>query len=450
MVQKKHKYFGTDGIRGRVNDRPMTAETVMRVGMAAGRYFTRGDHQHRVVIGKDTRRSGYMYEPALAAGFVAVGMDVIMVGPIPTPAISMLTKSMRADLGVMISASHNSFLDNGIKLFGPDGYKLCDAVELEIEKLVDSAFKDEFPGPEHTGRAQRLEDVDGRYIEFAKNTVPSGFSLEGLKIVVDCANGAAYKVAPTIFWEMGAEVIKMGIEPNGYNINKNCGSTCPDGLAKRVVAEGADIGFALDGDADRVIVSDEKGNIIDGDQLLGLAAVAWKEKGLLRGDAVVASIMSNLGLEHHLQKNGLGLVRTPVGDRYVVEAMRNQGLNLGGEQSGHIIFSDYTSTGDGIIAGLQILCRLVDKGLKASDLLKVFEPVPQFLKSVTFKSQKPLEDRLVKKAVADADQKLNGHGRLIVRKSGTEPVIRVMAEGEDPGLIKTLVEGICSAVEKAA
>ncbi len=447
---KKHKYFGTDGIRGRVNARPMTAETVMRVGMAAGRYFTRGDHQHRVVIGKDTRRSGYMYEPALAAGFVAVGMDVIMVGPVPTPAVAMLTKSMRADLGVMISASHNSYHDNGIKLFGPDGYKLCDAVELEIEKLVDSAFTDGFPGPGQTGRAQRLEDVTGRYIEFVKNTVPYGFSLEGLKIVIDCAHGAAYKVAPTVLWEMGAEVVTIGVEPDGFNINKNCGSTFPEALAKRVAEENADIGFALDGDADRVIVSDEQGNIIDGDQLLGLAALSWKRKGLLKGGAVVASIMSNLGLEHHLKANGLDLVRTPVGDRYVVEAMRNQGINLGGEQSGHIIFSDYTSTGDGLIASLQILCELAGKGKKASEVLRVFEPVPQFLKSVAFKSKLPLEDKAVKAAVAVADDKLNGTGRLIVRRSGTEPVIRVMAEGKDPGLIKTLVENICSAVERAA
>lgn len=428
----------------------MTVETVMRVGMAAGRYFTRGDHQHRVVIGKDTRRSGYMYEPALAAGFVAVGMDVIMVGPVPTPGVAMLTKSMRADLGVMISASHNSYQDNGLKLFGPDGYKLCDAVELEIEKLVDSAFEDDFPGPEFTGRAQRLKDVTGRYIEFVKNTVPLGFSLEGLKIVIDCANGAAYQVAPTVLWEMGAEVVAIGVEPDGFNINKDCGSTHPEKLAETVLAEGADIGFALDGDADRVIVVNEKGEIIDGDQLLGLAAISWQEKGRLRGNAVVASVMSNLGLEQHLKANGLDLIRTPVGDRYVVEEMRNRDLNLGGEQSGHIIFSDYTSTGDGLIASLQILCELVDKGQKASELLKVFEPVPQYLKSVTFKSQKPLEDKSVKKAVALADDKLNGNGRLLVRKSGTEPVIRVMAEGEDAVLIKTLVEDICSAVEKAA
>lgn len=447
---KKHKYFGTDGIRGHVNTHPMTAETVMRVGMAAGRYFTRGDHKHRVVIGKDTRRSGYMYEPALAAGFVAVGMDVIMVGPVPTPGVAMLTKSMRADLGVMITASHNAYSDNGLKLFGPDGYKLGDAVELEIEKLMDSAFMDDFPSAEYTGRAQRLEDVTGRYIEFAKNSVPHGFSLEGLKIVIDCANGAAYKVAPTVLWEMGAEVIPIGVEPNGFNINRDCGSTHPERLAKKVVKEGADIGFALDGDADRVIVADEKGNIIDGDQLLGLAARSWNEKGLLQGGGVVASIMSNLGLEHYLKSLDLNLVRTPVGDRYVVEEMRNSGINLGGEQSGHIVFSDYTATGDGLIASLQILCELISQGKKASELLNVFEPVPQYLKSVTFKSQQPLEDTSVKEAVEMADQKLNGSGRLIVRKSGTEPVVRVMAEGEDPGLIKSLVEDICSAVEKAA
>lgn len=447
---KRHKYFGTDGIRGEINSPPMTAETAMRVGMAAGRYFTRGDHRHRVVIGKDTRRSGYMFEPALAAGFVAVGMDVIMVGPVPTPGVAMLTKSMRADLGVMISASHNSFVDNGIKLFGPDGFKLCDAVELEIEKLVDSAFRDEFPGPEKTGRAQRLEDVTGRYIEFAKNTLPYGFTLAGLKIVIDCAHGAAYKVAPTVLWEMGAEVEAIGVEPNGFNINKDCGSTHPGRMVKKVLETGADIGFALDGDADRVIVSDEKGNIIDGDQLLGLAAASWQKKGRLRGNAVVASVMSNLGLERYLKGLGLDLIRTPVGDRYVVEAMRDKDINLGGEQSGHIIFSDYTSTGDGLIASLQILCELMDQNKKASGLLKVFEPVPQYLKSVTFKSLKPLEDVSVKKAMAQADERLNGNGRLLVRPSGTEPVIRVMAEGEDMGLIKTLVDDICSAVEKAA
>lgn len=447
---KKHKYFGTDGIRGEINTPPMTAETAMRVGMAAGRYFTRGDHRHRVVIGKDTRRSGYMFEPALAAGFVAVGMDVIMVGPVPTPGVAMLTKSMRADLGVMISASHNSFIDNGIKLFGPDGFKLCDAVELEIEKLVDSAFSDDFPGPEFTGRAQRLEDVTGRYIEFAKNTVPYGFSLGGLKIVIDCAHGAAYKVAPTVLWEMGAEVEAIGVEPNGFNINKDCGSTHPERMVKKVLETGADIGFALDGDADRVIVSDEKGNIIDGDQLLGLAAASWQKKKRLRGNAVVASVMSNLGLERYLNRLGLDLVRTPVGDRYVVEAMRDRDINLGGEQSGHIIFSDYTSTGDGLIASLQILCELVEQKKKASEVLKVFEPVPQYLKSVTFKSRKPLDDVSVKKAMAAADERLNGTGRLLVRPSGTEPVIRVMAEGEDMGLIKTLVDDICSAVEKAA
>ncbi len=448
-MKKQHKYFGTDGIRGKVNASSMTAETVMRVGMAAGRYFTRGEHRHRVVIGKDTRLSGYVFEPALTAGFVAVGMDVIMVGPMPTPAVSMLTKSMRADLGVMITASHNSFHDNGIKLFGPDGFKLCDAAELEIEGLMDSAFTDELPKPHLTGAAQRLEDVSGRYIEFVKNTVKPGFSLEGLKIVVDCANGAAYKVAPTILWELGAEVVPIGVEPNGFNINKDCGSTSPELIARDVLKYGADLGLALDGDADRLLVADEKGNIIDGDQLLALAARSWKAKGKLNNNAVVATVMSNLGLEHFLKSEGIGLIRTKVGDRYVLETLRDKGLNLGGEQSGHLIFTDYVSTGDGLIAALQVLSELISKQIPASELLSVFEPVPQCLKSVKYKTANPLENPIVKDAMAAADKKLNETGRILVRQSGTEPVIRVMAEGEDEGLIKKLVDDICTAVETA-
>ena len=448
-LNKKHKYFGTDGIRGKVNASSMTAETVMRVGMAAGRYFTRGEHRHRVVIGKDTRLSGYVFEPALTAGFVAVGMDVIMVGPMPTPAISMLTKSMRADLGVMITASHNTFHDNGIKLFGPDGFKLCDAAELEIEALMDSAFSDGLPKPHLTGRAQRLEDVSGRYIEFVKNTVEPGFSLEGLKIVVDCANGAAYKVAPTVLWELGAEVIPIGVEPNGFNINKDCGSTYPELIARNVRKYGADLGLALDGDADRLIVADEQGNIIDGDQLLALAAGSWQEKGKLKGNAVVASVMSNLGLEHYLKGQGIDLIRTKVGDRYVLEALRDKGLNLGGEQSGHIIFTDYVSTGDGLIAALQVLSELVSRQIPASELLPVFEAVPQCLKSVKYKTAKPLENPIVKDAMAAATKQLDGTGRILVRQSGTEDVIRVMAEGEDEGLIKKLVDDICTAVKAA-
>ena len=448
-MKKQHKYFGTDGIRGKVNASSMTAETVMRVGMAAGRYFTRGEHRHRVVIGKDTRLSGYVFEPALTAGFVAVGMDVIMVGPMPTPAVSMLTKSMRADLGVMITASHNSFHDNGIKLFGPDGFKLCDAAELEIEGLMDSAFTDELPKPHLTGGAQRLEDVSGRYIEFVKNTVEPGFSLEGLKIVVDCANGAAYKVAPTILWELGAEVVPIGVEPNGFNINKDCGSTSPELIARDVLKYGADLGLALDGDADRLMVADEKGNIIDGDQLLALAARSWKAKGKLNNNAVVATVMSNLGLEHFLKSEGIGLIRTKVGDRYVLETLRDKGLNLGGEQSGHLIFTDYVSTGDGLIAALQVLSELISKQIPASELLSVFEPVPQCLKSVKYKTANPLENPIVKDAMAAADKKLNETGRILVRQSGTEPVVRVMAEGEDEGLIKKLVDDICTAVETA-
>ena len=449
-MNTKRKYFGTDGIRGKVNAASMTAETVMRVGMAAGRYFTRGDHRHRVVIGKDTRLSGYMFEPALTAGFVAVGMDVIMFGPMPTPGVAMLTKAMRADLGVMITASHNSFDDNGIKLFGPDGFKLCDAAELEIEALMDSAFDEALPGPHLTGRAKRLYDVDGRYIEFAKNTMAPGFSLEGLKIVLDCANGAAYKVAPTVLWELGAEVIPIGVEPNGFNINKDCGSTCPEEISKQVQKHGADIGIALDGDADRLVISDEKGNIIGGDQLLALTAQAWKSKGKLNKNTVVTSIMSNLGLERFLAGEGIDLIRTQVGDRYVVEALRERGLNLGGEQSGHIIFTDFVTTGDGLVAALQILVELVRQGRPASELLSVFKPLPQCLKSVGYKAAKPLEDATVKKTVAAADKQLDGTGRIIIRESGTEPLVRVMAEGEDESLIKRLVEDICNAVEHAA
>jgi len=427
----------------------MTAEVVMRVGMAAGRYFTRGEHRHRVVIGKDTRLSGYVFEPALTAGFVAVGMDVIMVGPMPTPAVSMLTKSMRADLGVMITASHNSFHDNGIKLFGPDGYKLCDAAELEIEALMDNAFEDELPKPHLTGKAKRLEDVSGRYIEFVKNSMENGFSLEGLKIVVDCANGAAYKVAPTVLWELGADVIPIGVEPDGFNINRECGSTYPEMISRNVHKFGADIGLALDGDADRLIVCDENGRVVNGDQLLALAAKAWKAKGRLNKNTVVSSVMSNLGMERHLQENGINVVRTHVGDRYILETLRDQNLNLGGEQSGHIIFTDYVSTGDGLIAALQVLSELIKSGKPASEVLSVFEAVPQCLKSVRYKAAKPLENPLVKDALAAAEKHLNGNGRLLVRKSGTEPVIRVMAEGEDETLIRKLVDDICDAVTAA-
>lgn len=449
-VGSRRKYFGTDGIRGTVNQQPMTAETAMRVGMAAGRYFTRGEHRHKVVIGKDTRLSGYVFEPALASGFVSVGMDVIMVGPMPTPAVAILTRSMRADLGVMISASHNQFQDNGIKLFGPDGFKLSDAVEHEIEKLVDSAFTDKLAAPHLTGRATRLEDVWGRYIEFAKNTLEPGFGLEGLKIVVDCANGAAYKVAPTVLWELGADVIPVGVEPNGLNINQHCGSTHPEMVREYVLKTGADIGIALDGDADRVIICDEKGNIIDGDQMLALAALSLQKRDKLKGGGVVASVLSNLGLERYLTTLGLKLHRTPVGDRYVVEALREKNLNLGGEQSGHIIFTDYVTTGDGLIASLQMLSEMVAQKKPASEVFAVFKPLPQVMKSVRYKAAKPLEDAKVRRAIAEYTGQLNSNGRLVVRKSGTEPVVRVMAEGEDETLIRKIVEDVCTAVETAA
>lgn len=444
------KYFGTDGIRGEVNKPPMTAETAIRVGMAAGRYFRRGDHRHRVVIGKDTRLSGYMLEPALASGFTATGMDVIMVGPMPTPAIAMLTKSLRADLGVMISASHNPFHDNGIKLFGPDGYKLSDETELEIEHLMDNGLNKGLVAPADTGRAKRLDDVEGRYVEFAKATVKQGLTLEGLKLVVDCANGAAYKVAPSTLWELGADVISVGVSPDGFNINENCGSTCPEYLSEQVVVHGADIGIALDGDADRVIIADEMGRIVDGDQLMALIARDWKRAGWLRANGLVTTVMSNLGLERFIAGLGLEMVRTKVGDRYVVERMRRDGFNLGGEQSGHIVMSDFATTGDGLIAALQVLSVLKRTGQPASELLNVFEPIPQILKNVRFTSNAPLEQEAVVVAISEAEKTLGDKGRLVIRMSGTEPVVRVMAEGEDLALIEKLVTGICREVERAA
>jgi phosphoglucosamine mutase len=441
------KFFGTDGIRGRTNELPMTAEMAQRVGQAAGAHFLRGDHRHRVVIGKDTRLSGYMMETALISGFTSVGMDVVMVGPVPTPAVAMLTRSMRADLGVMISASHNPYTDNGIKLFGPDGYKLSDKDEAAIErrlekepKLVDAAL---------IGRSRKIEDARGRYIHFAKSTFPEELRLDGLKIVVDCANGAAYQVAPSALWELGADVVAMGVSPNGLNINDGCGSTAPGALRARVVQEGAHIGIALDGDADRVIIVDEKGRIVDGDQLMAVIAMSWARRGLLEGDGIVATVMSNLGLERYLQSNGLELVRTKVGDRYVLEAMRERGFNVGGEQSGHIILSDYATTGDGLVAALQILACLVEDGRSASEVLHVFEPLPQLLKNVRFTGGAPLEADSVKAAIADGEARLAGTGRLLIRKSGTEPLIRVMAEGEDQALVEEVVDSICEAVKAA-
>jgi len=441
------KFFGTDGIRGRTNVAPMTADTAMRVGQAAGAFFLRGDHRHRVVIGKDTRLSGYMMESAMVAGFTSVGMDVIQVGPMPTPAVAMLTKELRADLGVMISASHNPFADNGIKLFGPDGYKLSDAAEMAIEKLMEkpAALID---APK-IGRAKRIEDARGRYIHFAKSTFPDHLRLDGLKVVVDCANGAAYHVAPEALWELGAEVVALGTKPNGTNINDGCGSTAPDVLRETVVASGAHLGLALDGDADRLIVVDENGELVDGDQLMALIALSQKKRGSLRGGGIVATVMSNLGLERKLAEQGLDLHRTTVGDRYVLEAMREMDRNVGGEQSGHIILSDHATTGDGLVAGLQVLAALVESGKPASEVLHMFEPVPQLLKNVRFGGGQPLEAAGVKEAIADAESELGDRGRLVIRKSGTEPLIRVMAEGDDPATVERLVDRICEAVAAA-
>ncbi|HEY0045062.1 MAG TPA: phosphoglucosamine mutase [Allosphingosinicella sp.] len=441
------KFFGTDGIRGRTNEHPMTAQMAQRVGQAAGAHFQRGDHRHRVVIGKDTRLSGYMMETALISGFTSVGMDVVMVGPVPTPAVALLTKSMRADLGVMISASHNPYVDNGIKLFGPDGFKLSDADELAIEELLEQEPK-LVPAPE-LGRSKKIEDARGRYIHAAKLTFPEELRLDGLKIVVDCAHGAAYQVAPSALWELGAEVIAMGVAPNGTNINDGCGSTAPAALQARVVEEGAHLGIALDGDADRLIVVDEKGRIVDGDQLMAVIGTSWAKRGALRGGGIVATVMSNLGLERFLEAQGLALIRTQVGDRYVLEAMRAGGYNVGGEQSGHIILSDYATTGDGLVAALQVLACLVEDGRAASEVLHAFEPLPQLLKNVRFEGGAPLEAASVKAAIAEGETRLEGSGRLLIRKSGTEPLIRVMAEGEDQALVEQVVDAICEAVRAA-
>lgn len=442
------KFFGTDGIRGLTNREPMTAQMALSVGMAAGAHFLRGDHRHRVVIGKDTRLSGYMMESAMVAGFTSVGMDVVLLGPMPTPAVAMLTRSMRADLGVMISASHNPFADNGIKLFGPDGYKLSDEDEHAIEKRLEEGPK--LADPELIGRARRIDDARGRYIHFAKSTFPEHLRLDGLKVVVDCANGAAYHVAPEALWELGAEVIPLGVTPNGLNINDGCGSTHPQTLQETVVASGADIGLALDGDADRLIVVDEKGRMVDGDQLMALIALGLQRRGELKGEAVVATVMSNLGLERKLGEAGLKLMRTKVGDRYVLEEMRRSGCNIGGEQSGHIILADHATTGDGLVAGLQVLAALVEAEAPASELLRQFEPLPQLLKNVRFTQGAPLEADSVRKRIAAAEAELEGRGRLVIRKSGTEPLIRVMAEGDDPALVQRVVDDICEAVQSAA
>jgi phosphoglucosamine mutase len=440
------KYFGTDGIRGLTNTAPMTAAIAMKVGQAAGTRFLRGSHKHRVVIAKDTRLSGYMMESALTAGFTSVGMDVIQAGPIPTPAVAMLTRSLRADLGVMISASHNAYQDNGIKLFGPDGYKLSDADEAEIEAMIDSDVA--LAEPRAIGRARRIEDARGRYIHFAKATFPEHLRLDGLKVVIDCAHGAAYAVAPEALWELGAEVDAIGITPNGFNINDQIGSTYPKTLQMRVLETGADIGIALDGDADRLIVVDEKGQIVDGDQLMALVTGQAHAAGTLRGGGLVATVMSNLGLERWLTGRGLALHRAGVGDRYVLEAMRAGGYNIGGEQSGHLILADHSTTGDGLVAALQVLAALVASGKPASEVLHLFEPVPQLLKSVRF-TGKPLESDKVKAVIAAGAARLDGNGRLLIRKSGTEPVIRVMAEGDNRALVKAVVEEICAAVVAA-
>ena len=443
-------YFGTDGIRGQSNRHPMTSEIALKVGMAAGTVFQNGAHRHRVVIGKDTRLSGYMLEAALMSGFTAVGMDVFLLGPMPTPAVAMLTRSLRADLGVMISASHNRYEDNGIKLFDPDGYKLSDETELEIEALIENPTSRMLVAPDRIGRATRVESAQERYIEFAKRTLPKDLRLDGLRIVIDCANGAGYKVAPEALWELGAEVIKIGVEPNGRNINDKCGSTAPALLCEKVRELRADIGIALDGDADRVVIVNEKGEIVDGDQLMAVIAESWHSRGRLAAGGIVATVMSNLGLERYLDTLGLTMVRTGVGDRYVVEHMRRHGYNVGGEQSGHIVLSDYITTGDGLVAALQILAVVVTTGKPVSQVTSRFTPLPQLLRNVRYASGKPLEDSRVLKAIDAGKAKLGNTGRLVIRPSGTEPVIRVMAEGDDEHLVSTVVGDIVEAVRLAA
>ena len=446
----ERKLFGTDGIRGTANCEPMTAETALKVGMAAGLHFRRGNHRHRVLIGKDTRLSGYLLEPALTAGFISMGMDVILVGPLPTPAVAMLTRSMRCDLGVMLSASHNPFEDNGIKLFGPDGYKLSDEVEQAIEGYIENGIASHLAPAAELGRARRLDDVKGRYTEFVKSTFPKGLTLGGMRIVIDCANGAGYKVAPEILWELGADVVGMGDNPDGYNINRDCGSTSPKGMCSKVVEYRADFGIALDGDADRVLIADEKGELIDGDQLMAVIAEHWAGTGRLSGGGVVATVMSNLGLERYLNERQLQLHRTQVGDRYVVEHMRAHGINVGGEQSGHIIFSDYTTTGDGLIAALQVLAVIAGSNRRASEVCRVFEPMPQVLRNVRYNGVQPLDCETVKAAIADAEGRLGANGRLLIRKSGTEPLIRVMGESDDERLLGSIIGEICSVIAQAA
>ncbi len=444
------RYFGTDGIRGQANRPPITSDIAMRAGMAAGTVFSRnGSHRHRVVIGKDTRLSGYMIESSLLAGFTSVGMDVFLLGPMPTPAVAMLTRSLRADLGVMISASHNPYEDNGIKFFDPDGFKLSDETELEIERLIDTKADDLLVPSDRIGRATRVESAQERYIEYAKRTLPKNLRLDGLRIVIDCANGAGYKVAPEALWELGAEVIKIGVEPNGRNINMKCGSTDPEALVDKVREVRADIGIALDGDADRVVIVDETGHIVDGDQIMAVIAESWHRRGKLAGGGIVATVMSNLGLERYLKDLGLTMARTAVGDRYVVEHMKKHGYNCGGEQSGHIVLSDFTTTGDGLVSALQILAAVISSDRPVSEVCKRFDPLPQILKNVRYTEGRPLDDSNVRRVIEGAKAKLGQSGRIVIRPSGTEPVIRVMAEGDDEKLVQAVVGDICEAVQKA-
>ncbi len=444
------KFFGTDGIRGRTNTAKLTPEVAMKAGMAAGRIFTRGEHRHRVVIGKDTRLSGYMIESALVSGFTAVGMDVFQFGPLPTPAVAMLTRSLRADIGVMITASHNLFEDNGIKFFGPDGQKLSDEVEMEIERLMAAGLEQGLAPSAKIGRAKRVDDSQARYIEFAKRTFPRNLRLDGMRIVIDCAHGAAYKVAPEVLWELGADIVSLGVSPDGTNINLDCGSTAPQAMCARVRETRADFGIALDGDADRVVMADEKGQIIDGDQILSLIAKSWSKSGRLKGDGVVGTVMSNAGLDHYLASLDLKLARAAVGDRYVLEVMKKGGFNVGGEQSGHIILSDVSTTGDGLVAALQLLAVLAQEGKPASEASHLYNPLPQVLENVRFKKGSPLDDARVKSSIEDANARLGTTGRILVRKSGTEPLIRVMAEGEDEKLVRAVVRQIASAIEEVA
>jgi phosphoglucosamine mutase len=441
----KRKYFGTDGVRGLANAFPMTPDIALKLGAAAGRHFRKDQKQHRVVIGKDTRRSSYMFENALTAGFTSTGMDVYLLGPVPTPAVGVLTRSMRADVGVMISASHNSYLDNGIKFFGPEGFKLSDKVELEIEKLLDDEI--EYAASENIGMAKRIDDALGRYMEFAKSAFPRKKLLNGLKVVVDCANGAAYKAAPIVLWELGAEVISIGVNPDGYNINKDCGSTHPQNAAKAVLEHNADVGICLDGDADRLILIDNKGKIADGDQLMGLIASQWSSKGKLANNTLVATVMSNMGLERYLNTLDIKLLRTNVGDRYVVEAMRKFGYNLGGEQSGHIVMTDYATTGDGLMAALQFLNTLVESKCTSSELIKVFEPMPQLLRNVRLNNSESLDNLKVKESIKAGEDAFGDIGRILIRKSGTEPLLRVMGECEDPKLLKAVIGNIVETVD---